>query len=258
MIKTEVQKMNTKKIMLLSATFLAMFIITACGNLSDETSIWNQTRDVEMAETPGAPSGTMTYTPGTFEATSDVRGYNGPITVIVTVGEDGAIADIEVTEHRESDGFYQRAFDNIIPLILTSGSPNVSVDAASGATYTANALLSAVNEALNQAGGTPGTPGTSVAISNFTPGTFEATSDVRGYNGPVSVEVTIDANGAIANIEVTEHRESDGFYQRAFDNIIPLILNSGSTDVNIDAASGATYSAQALLDAVENALNEAQ
>ena len=247
--------MNNKKIILLSTVFIAMLVLNACGSLSDETSIWNQTREVETVDAPGSTGGAMTFTPGTFEATSEVRGYNGPITVVVTVGEDGSIAEIEVTDHVESDGFYQRAFDNIIPLILEASSPDVSVDAASGATYSAKALLSAVEEALSQAGGTSVDSG---ASSNFTPGTFEATSNVRGYNGPITVLVTVDENGAIVDIEVTDHVESDGFYQRAFDNIIPQIINTGSTDVNVDAASGATYTAEALLDAVRNALNEAQ
>jgi len=254
--------MNSKnKLILLAATALMMLVMTACGTLSDEDSVWNRQREVaQVAQTPSdAGGGAMSFTPGTFEATSEIRGYNGPITVVVTVGEDGAIADIEVTEHRESDGFYQRAFDNLIPLILSSGSTDVDVDATTGATFSATALLSAVEGALSQAGGTPGA-GTvaSTPAASFTPGTFEATSEIRGYNGPITVAVTIGEDGAIADVEVTEHRESDGFYQRAFDNLIPLILSSGSIDVDVDAASGASFSAAALLDAVRIALEEAQ
>jgi len=249
---------NNKKIMFLSATFLVALTLTACGNLSDEDSVWNQTREeeIEIVADDDAMGG-MTFTPGTFDGTSDIRGYGGPVSVSVTIDEDGSISDVEVTEHRESDGFYQRAFDHLIPLILSTGSTDVDVDAASGATYSAEALLDAVNNALGQAGGS-GAQGATPAGANFTPGTFDSTSDIRGYGGPVSVSVTIDEDGNISAIEVTDHGESDGFYQRAFDNIIPLILEAGSTDVDVDAASGATYSAEALLDAVRNALNDAE
>jgi uncharacterized protein with FMN-binding domain len=211
---------------------------------------------VETVDTPNG-SGTMSYTPGTFDGTSDIRGYGGPISVEITIDADGRISDVEVTEHKESDGFYQRAFDNLIPAILNAQSTDISIDAASGATYAAEALISAVDNALSQAGGTPGASA-QTAEADFTPGTFDGTSDIRGYGGPISVEITIDADGRISDVEVTEHKESDGFYQRAFDNLIPLILDAQSADVNVDAASGATYAAEALLDAVRNALNSAQ
>ena len=238
---------------------VTLFVTTACGRLSDEDSVWNQTREEEAGENASGETATggMTFTSGTFEATSEIRGYNGPISVSVTIDEDGRITEIEVTDHRESDGFYQRAFDNLIPAILDAQSAAVNVDAASGATYSGTALLDAVEMALSQAGGTPADSASTVE-ANFTPGTFEATGDLRGYGGPISVMVTINDDGQISDVEVTEHRESDGFYQRAFENIIPLILDTQSADVNIDAASGATYSAEALLDAVRSALNDAQ
>jgi len=248
---------NNLKLILLPAMFIAILATTACGRLSDENSVWNRTREEE--EVNNAPSTTttaMTYTPGIFAGVSDIRGYNGNISVEVTIDADGRISGIEVTDHAESDGFYQRAFDNLIPLIISSQTTNVDIDAASGATYSAGALISAINNALSQAGGVLGAE--SVAVeADFTPGTFTATSDIRGYNGPITVEVTIDANGHISGVEVTDHAESDGFYQRAFDNLIPLIISSQTANVDIDAASGATYSSKALLDAINNALSQA-
>ena len=248
---------NNIKIMLLSMTLLMTLVLTACGNLSDPDSIWNQTREAEIEDTAtGAAAGAMTFTPGTFAGTSQIRGYNGLISVSVTINDSGHIAEIEVTDHRESDGFYQRAFDALIPLILEVQSAHVAVDAASGATYTAEAFISAVNDALSLAGGVL-EESAPAARANFTPGVFQA-EGIRGYNGPITVSVTIDDDGNIAKIEVIDHRESDGFYQRAFDALIPLILDAQSLDVNIDAASGATYTANALLDAIGNALNDAE
>ena len=237
---------------------VTLFVTTACGSLSDEDSVWNRQRDVVVENDTDNVASEVSFTPGTFDAISDVRGYGGPVSVLVTIDADGAISDIDVTEHRESEGFYQQAFDNLIPLILDLQSVDIdlnTVDAISGATTSAAALLDAIENALDQAGGTPNNAAT------FTPGTFEAISDVRGYGGTVSVLVTIDADGAISNIDVTEHRESEGFYQQAFDNLIPLILDLQSVDIDldtVDAISGATTSATALLDAVRNALNDAE
>lgn len=65
----------------------------------------------------------------------------------------------------------------------------------------------------------------------------------------VSVEVT---DGAITNVEVTEHQESDGISDPAIEQIPAAIVEKGSTDV--DAVSGATGTSNGIKAAVDNAL----
>lgn len=252
---------NNKKLIFLPIMLVAIFTVTACGSLSDENTVWNRTREVEISTdiAEDDASGAFTFEPGVYEATGEVRGYGGVITVIVTVDDDGRIASIEVVEHRESDGYYQRAFDGLIPMILNMQTIHLDVDeidAISGATSSARALLSAVEAALEGAGGQE-----SGSVGVFTPGIFEATSEINGYGGPITAVVIIDDGGFITDVEVIEHRESAGYYQRAFDGLIPIILSEQTADLdvdNIDAISGATSSARALSDAVRIALEDAR
>ena len=88
-----------------------------------------------------------TFTPGTYTGTGD--GQNGPVTVEVTLSET-EITGIRVTEHQETQGLSDPAIEQIPEQIVAGQTLNV--DTVSGATVTSNAILSAVTEALTQAG----------------------------------------------------------------------------------------------------------
>ncbi|MBR7928052.1 flavocytochrome c [Aerococcaceae bacterium zg-ZUI334] len=88
----------------------------------------------------------LTYTPGTYEA--EVDGFHGEVKVIVTVDEH-SIKSIEVTQS-ETEGLGKEAVEEIISRVQASQSLNI--DAVSGATYSSNAILAALEEALKQSG----------------------------------------------------------------------------------------------------------
>ncbi len=83
---------------------------------------------------------------GTYEGEAD--GHNDTLKVSVEV-KDGKIADVQVTEHSESDGFADEALEQIPGNIVEKNSTDV--DAIAGATVTSNAIKEAVNKALEQA-----------------------------------------------------------------------------------------------------------
>jgi len=84
----------------------------------------------------------------------------------------------------------------------------------------------------------------------FTPGTY--TGEAKGLNGPIKVEVKVDAN-KILEVKVLEHKESPGISDNAILNIPASIVEYQS--LNIDTVSGATYSSIGVLEAVKNALS---
>lgn len=96
---------------------------------------------------------------------------------------------------------------------------------------------------------TPETPEVPAETGIFTPGTY--TGEADGLNGPIKVEVTVDAN-KILEVKVLEHDESPGISDNAIKNIPESIVEYQS--LNVDTVSGATYSSQGILDAVKNAL----
>ena len=88
------------------------------------------------------------YTPGTYEAT--VGGHNGPVTVTVVFSGD-AITEITVGDHIETPGVSDWPIEIIPQRILESQS--LAVDTLTSATFTSRAIIEAVKNCAEQAGG---------------------------------------------------------------------------------------------------------
>lgn len=76
-----------------------------------------------------------------------------------------------------------------------------------------------------------------------------------GYDGNVTVTITIE-NDVITSITGYTDESDDWYYNNAQGTVIPQILATQSTSV--DAYSGATYSSEAIMQAVQKALNSAK
>ncbi len=105
-------------------------------------------------------------------------------------------------------------------------------------------------------GETPGTeePGTSAGPGSdftFTPGTYEG--EAEGFKGAVKVSLTLTEN-AIAAIEV-DHHETEGLGDRAIESIVDEVKQN--TTLNVDIVSGATFSSNGILGALEAAFTAA-
>lgn len=80
------------------------------------------------------------------------------------------------------------------------------------------------------------------------------TGSGMGMNAQITVEVTI-LNGVITNISVLSSRDDEPYYSDAL-AVIENILSANS--IEVDTISGATYSSGGIIDAVEDALTEAE
>ncbi len=92
------------------------------------------------------PAPISKYKDGTFTGTGE--GYDGPITVSVTISGD-KITAINVTSYVDADEYMTDAKNGVIPSILLMQSTNVS--AVSGATYSSEGIMDAVAAALREA-----------------------------------------------------------------------------------------------------------
>ena len=177
-----------------------------------------------------------------------VDGAQGPLTVEVTLDDDGTILDVVVTDHSETEGLADPAISDVPAAIVESNSTDVEI--VTGATLTSEAIIEAVNSVL----GIENEESTeSTDPVEYTDGTYEGTTD--GFGGKLSVEVTV-TDGVIANIVVTDHSESADISDPAFEEVPAAIMENNSTDV--DVASGATVSSNAIMRAVKAALEDAQ
>ena len=151
----------------------------------------------------------------------------------------------------------------MISRIISSQSPNV--DAVSGATYSSNGIISAVQNALsqaipsgNQATATP-TPTPSPKPTRkpvptpkpgeeqkYKDGTYTGTG--KGYSGTVTLTATIK-KGVIKSLEV-EHTDTPMFFKKAWDVLEEEIIQNQSVE-GIDTVSGATYSSKGILNAMK-------
>jgi uncharacterized protein with FMN-binding domain len=100
----------------------------------------------------------------------------------------------------------------------------------------------------------PPAQGETVALA-FMPGVYTGVGE-GGFGGNVYVEVTVNDDGFIESIVVTEHRETQAFMSMVEMSIVSAIIHSQSTDVDIFA--GATDSSNALIAAVADALEGAE
>lgn len=103
------------------------------------------------------------------------------------------------------------------------------------------ARLYAEQEALLQDGG------------SFKDGAYEGTA--IGFGGDVSVEVIVE-DGTIQEIKIVSAENEDAAYMEMAKDIIPVILEKQSADV--DTVSGATFSSTGIKDAVAAALEKAE
>ena len=207
------------------------------------------------------------YVDGTY--TGSGTGFGGTITVQVTVSNH-KIASINILDASSETASYFTNAQGVISRIISSQSPNV--DAVSGATYSSNGIISAVQSALAQAipSGSQTTPTPTPTPSPkptkkpaptpkpgeeqiYKDGTYTGTG--KGYSGTITLTAKIK-KGVIKSLEV-EHTDTPMFFKKAWEVLENEIIQNQSVD-GIDTVSGATYSSKGILNAMKDILKQAE
>ena len=98
-----------------------------------------------------------------------------------------------------------------------------------------------------------GAPGAEAASgSSYADGKYSGAG--IGYNGRLTVSVVVE-NGAIASVKLTGSVDDEEYLDMATEGVIPAVLAAQGTDV--DAVTGATTTSEAILAAVDAALEKA-
>ena len=206
------------------------------------------------------------YADGTY--TGSGTGFGGTITVQVTVSNH-KIVSINILDSSSETASYFANAQGVISRIISSQSPNV--DAVSGATYSSNGIISAVQNALSQAipsgnqttatpTPTPSPKPTRKPVPTPKPGEEQKYKDGtytgtgKGYSGTVTLTATIK-KGVIKSLEV-EHTDTPMFFKKAWDVLEEEIIQNQSVE-GIDTVSGATYSSKGILNAMKDILKQA-
>ena len=203
------------------------------------------------------------YKDGTYQGSG--TGFGGTITVQVTIS-GGKIAAIDILSASGETGSYFASAKGVISKVISGQTPNV--DAVSGATYSSNGIIQAVQNALSKAANTsvsvtptptakPTPKPTSIPKPSgnvtYKDGTYSA--EAEGFDGPVKVTITIK-NGKITKITNT-NTDTKEYFSKAWAKIQPAILKKQGV-YGVDTVSGATFSSNGILEAAQKALAKAE
>ena len=269
------------------ATYSSNGIIGAVKNALFGTESNNTTAAANAGNAGGsAPSVSKVSESGTWKDgtyTGSGKGFGGTISVKVTV-KDGKISAIDVTSASGETASYFSKAKGIIPKMISGQTTNV--DAASGATYSSNGIITAVRNALSKAetgksstkkkkkknkknkkknSGSDSNNNNNIAApaEGYEDGTYTGSAACSGEQFKeysVTASVTIK-NGKISAVEISSTAKGTNLKQfmsrDEIKNLPSLIVSKNGTS-GVDAVSGATYSSHAIFNAVNDALSKAK
>ena len=131
------------------------------------------------------------------------------------------------------------------------------VDAVSGSTFTSKSVFAALQAALKNASGesTDADTDTGASTDNTTVEGDSYTATAFGFGGDVTVTVVLNGSD-IVDVKVVGDKETSGIGTNAIDQLPAAIVAADSADV--DVVSGATITSTAILEAVQEILDQAQ
>lgn len=270
------------------ATYSSNGIIGAVKNALFGTESNNATAASANAGNAGgsAPSVSKVSESGTWKDgtyTGSGKGFGGTISVKVTV-KDGKISAIDVTNASGETASYFSKAKGIIPKMISGQTTNV--DAASGATYSSNGIITAVRNALSKAetgksstkkkkkknkknkkknsdSDSNNNNNITAPAEGYEDGTYTGRAACSGEQFKeysVTANVTIK-NGKISAVEISSTAKGTNLKQfmsrDEIKNLPSLIVSKNGTS-GVDAVSGATYSSHAIFNAVNDALSKAK
>ena len=269
------------------ATYSSNGIIGAVKNALFGTESNNATAANASNAAGSAPSVSKVSESGTWKDgtyTGSGKGFGGTISVKVTV-KDGKISAIDVTSASGETASYFSKAKGIIPKMISGQTTNV--DAASGATYSSNGIITAVRNALSKAetgksstkkkkkknkknkkknsGSNSNNNNNNIAApaEGYEDGTYTGSAACSGEQFKeysVTANVTIK-NGKISAVEISSTAKGTNLKQfmsrDEIKNLPSLIVSKNGTS-GVDAVSGATYSSHAIFNAVNDALSKAK
>lgn len=269
------------------ATYSSNGIIGAVKNALFGTESNNATAANAGNAAGSAPSVSKVSESGTWKDgtyTGSGKGFGGTISVKVTV-KDGKISAIDVTSASGETASYFSKAKGIIPKMISGQTTNV--DAASGATYSSNGIITAVRNALSKAetgksstkkkkkknkknkkknsGSNSNNNNNNIAApaEGYEDGTYTGSAACSGEQFKeysVTANVTIK-NGKISAVEISSTAKGNNLKQfmsrDEIKNLPSLIVSKNGTS-GVDAVSGATYSSHAIFNAVNDALSKAK
>ena len=181
---------------------------------------------------------------GTY--TSSAQGCLSEVTVTVTV-TGGKVSNVAIDAANETPALGGAAAETLADQLTKAGSTS-GVDAVAGATLTSDAVFTAMDDCLAQAGTG------SAAAADLTDGTY--TSSSKGCLSDVTVTVTV-SGGKVSDVSIDASGETPELGGAAAETLAGELTTAGSTS-GVDAVAGATLTSDAVFTAMDDCLSQAQ
>ena len=191
---------------------------------------------IKNTGTVPAADNTTSLADGTYTASE--QGCLSEVAVTVTV------TNVAIDASGETPDLGGKAAETLADELTKAGSTN-GVDAVAGATMTSNAVFTAMDDCLAQAGN---------AASNLKDGTY--TSSAKGCLSDVNVTVTV-SGGKVSEVAIDASGETPELGGAAAETLADALTKAGSTN-GVDAVSGATLTSEAVFTAMNDCLSQAQ
>lgn len=191
-------------------------------------------------------------------ATVEQPGYEGNITYNLAVDNQGKIVRVRIISHSETPGigdviesesFLEQFLGKDHESALQDG---VDVDIVTGATVSTNAVIGSVRRTIGKiAVNFLDFEEDIFDITAVADGVYEGTAD--GFIDEITVSVEVEG-GEIISIEVLDENETSTYFVDAYPLIPDRIIEEQALEV--DTQTGATGSAEGIVEAVRNALEK--
>ena len=185
--------------------------------------------------------------------TGSAYGFSSIVTVTVTMDASGKIRAIEADTSGETRGFGTRVMTDAAFLQqfigMTLPVDPQQVDVLSGATYSSNAVIAALNKLITTEKGV-----TEESVAEPVTVVETRTGRAEGFMGYVVVTVGLAEDGAIATLEIDVSNElppacnlvlADSFISQFIGRKGPFVVGEG-----VDVATGATFSSNGVIEAL--------
>ncbi len=192
-------------------------------------------------------------------ATVAALGYDGDILYNLAIDDSGEIIGINIVSHTETPGIgdvierdnFQEQFEGKgYEDPITAGD---DVEIITGATVSTAAMINSIRQTADfLAQSFLGIEVEEISFAEVPDGTYQGSA--QGFIGPIVVEVEV-SGGEVIDIEVLEHEETATYFVESYPLVPERIIEQQSLD--IDTQTGATGSAEGIVNAVLNALSDA-
>ncbi|HSW35182.1 MAG TPA: FMN-binding protein [Candidatus Limnocylindrales bacterium] len=193
-----------------------------------------------------------------FMAVVQQQGYGGLITFNLAADAEGSVIGIRVISHTETPGvgdvittqpFLEQFHGKSYADRIEAG---VDIDTVSSATVSTSAMIAAVHRAVNViAENFLGMAEEALDITAVLDGVYQGSAS--GTMGDLVVEVEV-LTGKIVRIDVLQQYETPTFFVETYPLIPNRIIEEQRLD--IDTRTGATLSAERLINAIRDALTK--